>query len=214
MDISKASITRRLESALGGLEDEFRNLYTKEEFSWAVTELKRSAGKSDHSSKLKKLFGLLDRCGVSYEKGRPDSYYEELVDSLSIPSFADGEGRIMSALYSLYANYPAPSEYMERLVDRLCTPEDGWEGDSLRLRILKQFIKYGNYLYDAKCGSRSYIRSYAAEHGAAGKSADEVTAHLDDHVFDALFDSATTKEQRKFGGKYGLLKTADKYLKV
>lgn len=209
MDISKASITRRLESALGGLEDEFRNLYTKEEFSWAVTELKRSAGKSDHSSKLKKLFGLLDRCGISYEKGRPDSYYEELVESQDIPSFADGEGRIMNALYSLYANYPAPSEYMERLVDRLCTAEDGWEGDSLRLRILKQFIKYGNYLYDAKCGSRTYIRSYAAQKGAADRSADEVTSHIDDHIFDVLFEKETTKEQRKFGGKYGLLKIAD-----
>lgn len=28
------------------------------------------------------------------------------------------------------------------IVDRLSDPDDGWQKDSLRLRILKQFIKY------------------------------------------------------------------------
>ncbi len=209
MDISRTSITRGLEAVLNGLQDEFRALYTGEDFGRAVTELARSAGRSDHSTKLKKLYGMLDCCGISYEKGREDGYYADLVASLDIPSFEDIEDRLLYALYSVYEKYPAPEEYMERLVNRLCSPEDGWEGDTLRLRILKQFIKYGNYLYDAKCGSRAYIRSYAAERGAAGRSADEVIAHLDDRVFDPLFDKQTTKDQRKFDGKYGLLKIAD-----
>lgn len=209
MDISRTMITRRLEAVLNGLQDEFKSLYTREDFEWAVGELVRSEGRSDHSSKKKKLFRMFDCCGISYEKYRDLDYYKDLVRSIDVPSADDIEDRLLYALYSVYENYPAPEEYMERLVNRLCSPEDGWEGDTLRLRILKQFIKYGNYLYDAKCGSRSYIRAYAAERGASGKSAEEVIAHLDDHVFDPLFDEKTTKDQRKFDGKYGLLKVAD-----
>lgn len=209
MDISRTSITRGLEAVLNGLQDEFKALYTREDFRWAFDRLAESEGLSGHSSKLQKLYKMLDCCGISYERGRDDSYYKDLIRSAGIPSSADIEGRLLYALYSVYEKYPAPEEYMERLVNRLCSPEDGWEGDTLRLRILKQFIKYGNYLYDAKCGSRAYIRSYASEKGASGKSSDEVIAHLDDHVFDPLFDEKTTKDQRKFDGKYGLLKIAD-----
>ncbi|MBE6019557.1 MAG: hypothetical protein E7230_04380 [Clostridiales bacterium] len=209
MDINKTSITRRLEASLDGLQEEFRALYTAEDLSRAADELRRSAGRSDHSSKLKRLFGMLELCGISYERGLSDSAYEEIIRAADIPSFAGSEERILRALYTVFERYPAPDEYMERLVNRLSSPDDNWFLDTLRLRILKQFIKYGNYLYDAKCGSRAYIRSYAAERGASGKSVEEVISHLDDHVFDPLFAAETTKDQRKFDGKYGLLKIAD-----
>lgn len=56
---------------------------------------------------------------------------------------------MLLALFAVYKEYPLPEDYMKRIVDRLCGAEDGWENDTLRLRILKQFIKYGNYLSDA-----------------------------------------------------------------
>ena len=70
MDINKTSITRRLEASLDGLQEEFRALYTAEDLSRAADELRRSAGRSDHSSKLKRLFGMLELCGVSYERSQ------------------------------------------------------------------------------------------------------------------------------------------------
>ena len=60
------------------------------------------------------------------------------------------EDRMVLALFDMYENYTEPAAYMERIVSRLMKDEDAdkWAESSLRLRILKQFVKYGNYLDD------------------------------------------------------------------
>lgn len=209
MDINKVSITRRLEATLNGLMDEFRAIYDVSDFDRAVAELKRSANRSDHSSKLKRLQKMLDLCGIEYESGQSDEYYERLVSEADIPTFEENEARILGALFARYGEYPSPEEYMKRIVDRLSCPEDGWQDDTLRLRILRQFIKYGNYLSEAGCGGKTYIRRYAKEHSARGNSTEEVLRCIDDGVFDALFSPDADKAKKKFKGMYGLLKTAD-----
>ena len=154
MDISRTMITRRLEAVLNGLQDEFRSLYTREDFEWAVGELARSEGRSDHSSKKKKLFRMFDCCGISYEKYRDLDYYKDLVRSIDVPSADDIEDRLLYALYSVYEKYPAPDEYMERLVNRLCSPEDGWEASSLWLPGISSRIAAGGSSCGTKTGSR------------------------------------------------------------
>lgn len=207
MDAVKGTITRRMDAVLSGLQSEFRSLCDIEDFESKLDALKKAGNRSDRSSKLRKLFDMFDLCGIQYERGRDNAYYEDLVKKSDIPAFSEVEDRILLALYSQYREFPTPEDYIKRIVDRLCSDEDPWEQDTLRVRILKQFIKYGNYLADAGFGGKKVICDYVKGKIGKNPSEDEVLAHLDDEVFSGL-DSAT-KPQKKPEGKFGLLKAAD-----
>lgn len=207
MGAAVGTITRRMNAVLDGLQSEFKALCDRTDFESKIEALKKAGNMSDRSSKLKELFKVFDKCGIKYERGQNNKYYETLVKNADILSFSGLEDRMLIALFSIYEKYLSPEEYMKRIVDRLSNKEDGWESDSLRLRILKQFIKYGNYLSDTGFGGRNTIRNYVK-----GKTDQKVTdriilLEIDDHVFDGL--STATKEQKKPNGPYGLLKTAD-----
>ena len=197
-----------MDAILDGLQEDFKALCDRTDFENKLTALKKSGDKSDRPSKLRKLFDLFDLCGIEYERGKDNAYYESLVRKAKIPDFSEIEDRMLLALFARYEAYPTPEDYMKRIVDRLSNEEDGWEEDTLRLRILKQFIKYGNYLAAAGYGGRKSIVDYVK--GKTGKkklSDEEVPADLDDGVF-ALLETAS-KDQKKPDGKFGLLKTAD-----
>lgn len=139
MDAQKRTITRRLDSVLNGLQDEFQSWYEKEDFESKLNALERAGTKSSRPSKLKELYRMFDGCGIPYEKGRDNAYYREIVEQADISS--NIEDRMLYALYTRYSEYPSPEDYMQRMVERLSAEEDSWSEDSLRLRILKQFIK-------------------------------------------------------------------------
>lgn len=203
-----STITRRMNTVLDDLQREFKSICTITDVEAKMYSVKAAGSKSDRASKLRKLFDLLDVCGISYEKGRDNQYYENLIKSAHFPDFSEIEKRMIMALYSRYKEYPDPEEYMLRIVNRLCFNEDLWMHDSLRLRILKQFMKYGNYLSDAGYGGRKAITDYAKTN--AGKktlSGDAVLLFVDDGIFSCLENA--TKAQKKPDGKYGLLKLSD-----
>ena len=207
MGAVKGTITRRMDSVLDGLQSEFRSLCDKADFEGKIEALKKAGDKSDRSSKLRKLFDMFDMCGIEYERGKDNAYYEELVRNTDLPSFSEIEDRMLLALFSIYEDYPSPEDYMKRIIDRLCYEEDGWENDALRLRILKQFIKYGNYLADAGYSGRRTICDYVKEKTGQKITDEIVLAELDDGIFDGL--ETATKAQKKPDGKFGLLKVAD-----
>ena len=207
MSAVKGTITRRMDSVLDGLQSEFRSLCDKADFEGKIEALKKAGDKSDRSSKLRKLFDMFDMCGIEYERGKDNAYYEELVRNADLPSVSEIEDRMLLALFSIYEDYPSPEDYMKRIIDRLCYEEDGWENDALRLRILKQFIKYGNYLADAGYSGRKTICDYVKEKTGQKITDEIVLAELDDGIFDGL--ETATKAQKKPDGKFGLLKMAD-----
>jgi hypothetical protein len=196
-----------MDSVLDGLQDEFQTLCDRADFEGKLEALKNAGTNSDRPSKLRDLFDMFDKCGIKYKRGMNNDYYENLVRTANIPTFSDIEDRMLLALFAKYEDFPSPEDYMKRIVDRLCSEEDGWENDTLRLRILKQFIKYGNYLADADYGGRKTICDYVK--GQIGKkpSDEEVLLYLDDGIFAGL--KTATRAQRRPGGKFGLLKTVD-----
>lgn len=203
-----STITRRTDSVLDGLQNEFKTICTIKDVESKMYFVNAAGSKSDRASKLRKLFDLFDACEISYERGRENSYYENIIKSSHFPDFPEIEERMIMALYSRYKEYPNPEEYMLRIVNRLCFKEDLWTQDSLRLRILKQFMKYGNYLSDAGYRGKNVITDYAKTN--AGKktiSGDDVLLFVNDGIFSCL-DNAT-KAQKKPEGKYGLLKLSD-----
>ena len=207
MKANGETITRRMDSVLNGLQSEFRSLCDIEDFKSKLDALKKTGAKSDRSSKLRKLFDMFDICGIEYERGKDNAYYENLIYSSDIPTFSEIEDRMLFALYSRYEEYPSPEDYMKRIVDRLCFDEDDWQHETLRIRILKQFIKYGNYLVDAGFGGRKVICDFVKDKIGKRPSDEEVLTNLDDEIFLGL--ETATKPQKKPEGKFGLLKVVD-----
>jgi len=93
---------------------------------------------------------------------------------------------LIQVMLKQFMEYPTPTSFMETLVGKLSDPSDGWQNDTLRLQILKQFIKYGNYLIPAGYSSHAFIRDYAVSAGADNTNLtdDEVIRFLDDGIFD------------------------------
>ena len=169
----QGTITYVMDIVLDDLDEEIKSICTRQELDAALQALKAAANTSDGPSKRRALFDLFDACGVSYNKQGSISYYQKLAEQLtkegvvldlsSKEGFAALDKRLLAPIFSHYVDYLSPVDYMKMLVDRLCNPEDPWQEDTLRLRILKQCIKYGNYLYDAQFRGRAYIRRYVRE---------------------------------------------------
>lgn len=205
-EIKKRTITRRLDAVLDGLDETLEGLYTKSDVDRVINRLISVGSKSNRPSVLRVLFNMFDSLGIEYEKGMDNQYYIDLVNSSDIPAFEQIEEKFIYALYSVYDKYLSPEDYMLRIVEKLSS--DDWNEDSLRVRILKQFIKYGNFLSDAKFGGKRYIQDYVKEKCNKEKiDKDEIVNQVDDGVF-AVLESAE-KSQKKPDGKYGLLKLCD-----
>ena len=189
---NKGTITRRMDAVLTGLQFDFRALCDIRDFESKLKALQEAGNQSDRGSKLRALFDMFDLCGIPYEKGQDNAYYENLIRTSEIPTSSEIEDRMLDALYKRFREYPTPEQFMTRLVDRLSFPEDHWENDTLRLRILKQFMKYGNYLTAAEIGGKTAISCYVKEKSGLEKpSAEQMLQLVDDGVFQVLDRSKT-----------------------
>ena len=211
--LTMRTITRRMDAVLNELDDEFKALYTMDDFENTINELKENENTSRKKSIVKKLKKMLKNSSINFDETSEDiAYYENLIEqnrSNIAETVNDVTDSMIYKLYTKFQEYPTPEEYMKRIVDKLCNKEDGWENDTLRLRILKQFIKYGNYLKDAGFGGRMHIRRFVAN--TIRKRLNTVTDedvwnYLSDKVFDSLNDA--NDDQRNPEAKR-LLKVAD-----
>jgi len=207
----EGTITRRMKSTKSSV---YKNLLTRNDFNSKIEKL-NEAQPSQAPSICAEICDMFAALGITCKIGQDVSYYEELISKIDFPEFCDVEEQILKIMYDCFKNYPTPEQYMLRIVNRLSDPDDNWQDDSLRLRILKQFIKYGNCLtYVAEgrkvnvYGGEAYLKKYAkSKSGKAVKSIEELLNNLDESVFDVL--ETASKAQKKSDGTYGLLKISD-----
>lgn len=191
------AITQRLGNTLTQLEQEFGVHYCDRDYRQVLRSMKRSRdGYWDQH--LSVLLGMLEKSGLSCEPGErfDTAHYERAIDALVarklIPTKEEMGDQLLSICGKLsqeYVKYPAPSAYMERLVNRL-SMDDAWRNDPLRLRILKQFIKYGNYGLPmlSEGSAKLKIRRHIGERiGKKSASQKEVLAYLDE-LDDTVFE--------------------------
>ena len=218
----EGTITRRTNLTVSKLYDEFKTLVRKEVVMKALASLKSAGNRSDRPSKIKTLCSLLNHCDVACETDRDDGYYDQLVhqliDSGKIPSAKELENKMLASFFKASRKYASPQEYLNRLVNRLTN--NRWGDDSLRLKLLKQFVAEGNalaykktkengrtqtvYIYRGK----NHLTEYAENKlGRKPATQDELLGTLEDDVFDVLNDAK--KEDMKPDGKYGLFKMID-----
>lgn len=166
-------ITKRMDSVVASdLKERFSHLYCKSDFRYLLSVWKNSKKEQAPKGLMRELVFMFRDVGVECEYGESFSYYKALYDSLTIPeSREDITEEIVRTLASTYQFFPTAEEFMQRIVDSL-EIGSGVLGESLRLRILKQFLRTVNV--------RSNERYYSARLGK--QSLDS----LDESVFDEL----------------------------
>lgn len=191
-----------------------KSMLTRSDFENKLQKLSQCS-ESQRPSICASLCNMFSALDIKCEKDREFAYYDELVRNSTFPTIDDIEMQIMETMFSNFESYPTPQEYMSRIVRRLSDPDDNWYDDSLRLQILKRFIKYCNSLSFESNGQTvrvyngySYIKKYAKEKkGSSIKKGESLVDYIDDGIFDILSDAK--KEQLKPKGTYGILKLAD-----
>ena len=225
----QGTITKRMNCVLGDFFDEFRSVYVAgycaDDFWRVYRSLKRSGTSSARPSLQKELIDMFGVYHIPCERGKDNAYYKELIERSDLPEPEDMENKMLLFLYRNFREYPSPEDFIKRLVDKLTYDEDEqWRSDTLRLRILKQFIKYGGCLtYKAErlqsdgkiknktvniYGGKGYIKKYLS--GKANQKIKSLTDNLhllEDDVFIVLENA--TKDQKQPDGTYGILKMAD-----
>lgn len=201
------TITRRIDKVQKDLYSEFCDMYTVSDFERKYKTLRDVGNTSRRPSILAELYKMFTACKIPFEKNKDNRYYGMLIKKMSETNQLDLPDKILRELYRRYQVYPSPQEYMLRIVNRLEDKSDGWTENSLRLRILKRFIKYGNYLSAAGFKGEKCIKDYVKSKIDKKPILEEILLHLDDEIFNAL--ETADKSQKKPRGKYGILKLAD-----
>ena len=211
VEMKIGTITRRLNDVLQTMNDEYENFcapfYNSNDFFRKIEQLRINRQSSAAPSIQAELYRMYDAVGIPYEKGRELAYYIDLADTVDGLNDIAIQQKMIRTLYDNYGKYPSPQEYMSRIVDKLSNPQDFRPEDTLRLRILKRFIKYGNYLKDANFGGQKEISRYIKEKISCRPATEDILENLDDGIFDKL--TGADKIQKKPDGKFGLIKLAD-----
>ena len=205
------NFTINLENVRDDFFKEFKSTFSRKSFEQKIDRLKQADDDVKIARIMDELYDMFETCGIRCERNQNVDYYESLINRVEFYDYYDLEEKLLCVLYSNYQKFPSPEKYMKRIVDRMSKNFfDDWDNDSLRVRILKQFIKYGNYLYDAGCGSRAVIKRYAKNNSGKAKiDESEICDFIDDGIFSLLDDENVTHDDKKFDGKLGLLRLAD-----
>jgi hypothetical protein len=135
-------ITERMEAVVSDLEKQFTNLYCKKDFEYQLQLIERSA-KSRKPQEIKKLAKMYREVGIDCKDDQALSYYKKLFSTLQVSeTVEDVNNKIINMMCSLYAEYPKPEEFMERIVNGL-DPDTMLSG-SLELRILRKILQTVN----------------------------------------------------------------------
>lgn len=183
------TITKRMKATKSSV---YKNMLTRSDFNSRIAKLDE-AQPSQIPSICAEICEMFDALGIPCEIGQDISYYKRLAEKSDLHEFRDVENSILNVMYENFGNYPTPEEYMLRIVNRLSNPDDGWQELSLRLRLLRHFIKYLNCcVYVLPNGRKKsifgwekVIIDYAKKAGAPkGTSISDVVDYIDEGIFD------------------------------
>ena len=144
--VDNLNFTCHAEDAIRNImQNRVKTFYVREDFVRTIKEFK-SCNTSELSTIKRKLFTMFNARGVeikSFFDGKifDEKKLEEIL--LIIPTKKELAINFLKELHQIYSVFPTSEDFITRLVDRLSPNE--LKKDSLRLRILKQFIINTNY---------------------------------------------------------------------
>lgn len=145
------NITKRMRDVREEMESKFTNIYWIGDFDAKLREIKHSD--ADRVPSLKaRLAEMINAVGLNCD-GSADKnidYFSERVDILRKDpenyglhnSTKQVTEEVLQAISEIYGDFPSPGEFIERVVAALDPTAD--TKDTLRLRLLKRFIKTVN----------------------------------------------------------------------
>ena len=225
------TITRMMNKYEEEFEKELTCIHSRSNFNMLLNRISVESNKAERNQLVSRLKKMLRDSDIEYDN---DLFTEDKYIMSDIASVKDLLGRIpletsddvtiwlLNKVQELILDAPAPEDYLNRLVDHIC--KDEWTDCSLRLRLLKRFIKYGRApLFDdpnnknkpgAGYGGRA-AREYLYQY-ACSKANDCISVNLDDYdfiaenldegVFEVLSDDEVNRNELKPDGRYGLIK--------
>lgn len=195
VETGAGTITRPAAEAFETMDVKW-SLYTEYDFYKLIDRIRKAAD-VNKPGLMKSLYDALRANDIKCElRTNPKElpYYEKIIANYySDPdkTLKQLSGKIVKVLCDKLADYPTPQTHLKRILDHCGDPR--WKNDSLRMRILKQLIVYGDFLKSAyKQNQEKWIQKYTG-----AKTAEDVAARLGEGIFDQYFgDSAAVKAKK------------------
>lgn len=198
MELENQRFTPYMQEMVRDTASKFDLAYCREDLLEDHQDMLRMKHSSAYPSRKKDLIGHLRDCGIDCPDDVSDAALPALI--AGVPSRMALTQQLFAELYAIYEKFPTSLDYMERLVRRLGDP--AFRGDSLRLAILKQFMKYTAYY--TKAVQRLAQQKYQlTDHQAMDM--DTLLGAIGEDIFDIL--EGTSKDAKD---KYALLLLADR----
>lgn len=168
-----------------------------------VSEAVTSSGHTSTYEHLKwELVKKLRQCGFSCDRNTHLDVLKGMVYQL--PDRETLASELYGELYETCRQFPTASDFMERLVRRLADPD--LVCDSVRLTIVKQFVRHTNYgTLAVKKLTASLLQQDQGLDAPPELGKEDVLRHADERIFGVL-DLPMTRDQRR---GYMLLRLAD-----
>lgn len=202
--VKNGDFTPFMEKLVDETTGKFQYAYCREDLTAMHAAMERAKGSSGYASRRENLLRCLSESGLECSPETDAAQLSALISQ--VPTREECCRMLLEELYAIYRQFPTAQDYMARLVRRLGDPE--FAGDSVRLAIVKQFIKYTDY-------NTAPIKTHAREiYGLTPTQAKDTQALLqvmDERIFDILetistMDKAHKRDARR---KFALLKLAD-----
>lgn len=192
------NITVYMQGIYDKFQKEIHTMYVKEDIIYKIKEVQKQEGRSGFYSRFGELEQMCEAYGISAEEVyRQPERREELLRP--VPSRKKLKRILLSQLHEMYREYPMSSQYMERLVRRLA-PE--FKEDSVRLAILKQFVKYTDYrvgsLENGMKESFTEEEMQRYDSMTKGEKREFLLSKLTDDMFDEILENAENLTDREW----------------
>ncbi len=229
------TITRRMNAAEEAFVSELTKIHSRHNFENLLTKIlveSRESNTEVWNELVGKLFDMLRDCDIEFSEDvfsdpanydADKEYIESLLDNVELENSDDVLRCLMGKVQNVIEAAPLPEAYLERIVDHALNGE--LNGDSLRLKILKRFIKYGrDALFDsdsisaekpgAGYGGKGYIYKCAQKNAGADISIekedyDRIADYIDESVFNVLNDDEINRDNFRPGRTYGIIKVVN-----
>lgn len=187
---------------------EYARLYSSRNLEMLLGILFSEQGTPQYYQDLLELEDMLQSWRIPFLRDQPLSYYKKLVEESTLPDMEDLEDKILLSLVEHFNQFPAPQDFIKRVVDLQEKPANNWRNLPLRLRILKTFVKDCGSLQGTGVGGCKFIKQWARDKTGRDKLTSKETAEvLTDDIFDVLKD--LPEEKAGLQDCYGILEAAD-----
>lgn len=146
LEISSTQFTLQSERAIEEIRSRIMTFYGREDFEWKIKQFLNSRSKSDFKSVRRELMNMAHARRLNIGNIVMAEKIDEsaLWDSIrEVPTREQIKFEFVKELHKIYKKFPTAEKFMARIIRRSSNNE--FSADSLRLQILKLFVRNTNY---------------------------------------------------------------------